>query len=73
MPSQSLDEQDIISLPRPGSQEDIAPIEQHEDTGHRCTPPARATQHPSRTTHPIGASGPRITDRLIRTTASRMN
>lgn len=37
LPSQSLEEQDTISLPCPGCQEIIAPIESHEDTRNTAT------------------------------------
>jgi hypothetical protein len=64
----------MIGLPRPGCRETVAPIEQHEYTRHITA----RHQHGRLSTrrappNPIGASGPRIADRRIWTTASRMN
>ena len=64
----------MIGLPRPGCRETVAPIEQHEYTRH-ITARHQHGRLSTRRAPPnsIGASGPRIADRRIWTTASRMN
>jgi hypothetical protein len=64
----------MIGLPRPGCRETVTPIEQHEYTRHIAARHRHGRLSTRRASpNPIGASGQRIADRRIWTTASRMN